>query len=353
MSPPLVVAFALAGTVDIDMSTEPLGKGQRRRGRLSRGHLADARTRSATCSAPRTRSGDLPRALLGLRRRRTRSGSEIPSKLGVVYDWDRASTYIQEPPFFTDFGLSPAASATSAARARWRSSATRSPPTTSAPPARSRPTSPAGQYLQEHGVAGRGLQQLRLAPRQRPRHDARHLRQRAHQEPDGARRRGRRHACTSPARRADEHLRRRDASTRRSGMPLDHLRRPGVRHRQLARLGRQGHASARRARRSSPRASSASTAATWSAWACCRCQFKDGDERASAGPRRHRDLRRARPREARLQAAPGADAASSTARTARRDEVQVVVRIDTPIEIEYYQHGGILPYVLRQLVAAA
>jgi aconitate hydratase len=29
------------------------------------------------------------------------------------------------------------------------------------------------------------------------------------------------------------------------------------------------------------------------------------------------------------------------------------VRIDTPIEIEYYQHGGILPYVLRQLVAAA
>jgi len=32
------------------------------------------------------------------------------------------------------------------------------------------------------------------------------------------------------------------------------------------------------------------------------------------------------------------------------DEVQVTVRIDTPIEVEYYKHGGILPYVLRQLL---
>jgi len=35
------------------------------------------------------------------------------------------------------------------------------------------------------------------------------------------------------------------------------------------------------------------------------------------------------------------------------DEVPVRCRIDTPIEIDYYQHGGILPYVLRQLVAKA
>ena len=33
--------------------------------------------------------------------------------------------------------------------------------------------------------------------------------------------------------------------------------------------------------------------------------------------------------------------------------VPVICRIDTPIEIEYYQHGGILPYVLRQLIAKA
>jgi aconitate hydratase len=34
------------------------------------------------------------------------------------------------------------------------------------------------------------------------------------------------------------------------------------------------------------------------------------------------------------------------------DEVQVIVRIDTPIEVDYYEHGGILPFVLRQLMSA-
>jgi aconitate hydratase len=33
------------------------------------------------------------------------------------------------------------------------------------------------------------------------------------------------------------------------------------------------------------------------------------------------------------------------------EDLQVTCRIDTPIEVEYYQHGGILPYVLRQLLA--
>jgi aconitate hydratase len=33
-----------------------------------------------------------------------------------------------------------------------------------------------------------------------------------------------------------------------------------------------------------------------------------------------------------------------------RSEVAVTLRIDTPIEVDYYQHGGILPYVLRQLI---
>ena len=37
----------------------------------------------------------------------------------------------------------------------------------------------------------------------------------------------------------------------------------------------------------------------------------------------------------------------------KTETVPVVVRIDTPIEVEYYRHGGILPYVLRQLIASA
>ena len=33
------------------------------------------------------------------------------------------------------------------------------------------------------------------------------------------------------------------------------------------------------------------------------------------------------------------------------EEVSVILRIDTPIEVDYYRNGGILPYVLRQLLA--
>ena len=35
-----------------------------------------------------------------------------------------------------------------------------------------------------------------------------------------------------------------------------------------------------------------------------------------------------------------------------RQEVTVILRVDTPIEVDYYRNGGILPYVLRQLLAA-
>ena len=40
-------------------------------------------------------------------------------------------------------------------------------------------------------------------------------------------------------------------------------------------------------------------------------------------------------------------------KSGKTDEVPVIVRIDTPIEVEYYRHGGILPYVLRQLLGMA
>ncbi len=38
-------------------------------------------------------------------------------------------------------------------------------------------------------------------------------------------------------------------------------------------------------------------------------------------------------------------------RNGREDHVPLVLRIDTPIEVDYYRHGGILPYVFRQIVA--
>ena len=51
--------------------------------------------------------------------------------------------------------------------------------------------------------------------------------------------------------------------------------------------------------------------------------------------------------------APRSDARLTITRAdGHRDEVTVTLRIDTPIEVDYYRHGGILPYVLRQLLAA-
>ena len=92
-----------------------------------------------------------------------------------------------------------------------------------------------------------GLQLLRLAPRQRPRDGARHLRQHPAQEPDGARAWRAASPSTCPSGEQHDDLRRGRALPGR-GHAARGARRQGVRHRQLARLGRQGHAAARRAR---------------------------------------------------------------------------------------------------------
>jgi aconitate hydratase len=42
-----------------------------------------------------------------------------------------------------------------------------------------------------------------------------------------------------------------------------------------------------------------------------------------------------------------------TRRDGSRREIPVLCRIDTPIEVDYYRHGGILPFVLRELIGQA
>ena len=110
----------------------------------------------------------------------------------------QVSTYIQEPPFFADFGMEPGHIA-EIKGARPLGIFGDSVTTDHISPAGAiKKTSPAGRLPRAERRRARGLQQLRLAPRQRPRHDPRHLRQRAHQEPHGARRRRRRDQTTSP-----------------------------------------------------------------------------------------------------------------------------------------------------------
>ncbi|HEY1172807.1 MAG TPA: aconitate hydratase AcnA [Verrucomicrobiae bacterium] len=105
MSPPLVVAFALAGRVDIDLSCEPIGKGKDG----EPVYLADIWP-TLTEVSDAMKSALKPEVFRKLYKdfaAQNPKWNEIPSSVGNVYEWDRQSTYIQEPPFFTDFSLQP------------------------------------------------------------------------------------------------------------------------------------------------------------------------------------------------------------------------------------------------------
>jgi len=101
MSPPLVVAFALAGRVDIDMSKEPLGTGKDG----SKVYLKDIWPSSKEVRDTMQKSLD-PNSFRQQYSDFTSQNplwNEIPSSTGKLYEWDPKSTYIQQPPFFQDF----------------------------------------------------------------------------------------------------------------------------------------------------------------------------------------------------------------------------------------------------------
>jgi aconitate hydratase A / 2-methylisocitrate dehydratase len=105
MSPPLVVAFALAGRVDIDMSTEPLGRGKDDEPVYLKDiwpSLREIRDQMEMALKPEV-FRQLYRGFAG----QNPKWNEIPSTVGNVYQWDGKSTYIQEPPFFINFSLKP------------------------------------------------------------------------------------------------------------------------------------------------------------------------------------------------------------------------------------------------------
>jgi aconitate hydratase len=103
MSPPLVVAFALAGRVNIDLAQEPLARNSRGEAVYLKDIWPSLReVRDAMQSAL---SPDVFRRLYADFASQNPKWNEIPASVGNVYEWDGTSTYIQEPPFFTDFGL--------------------------------------------------------------------------------------------------------------------------------------------------------------------------------------------------------------------------------------------------------
>ena len=107
MSPPLVVAFALAGRVDLDLSIEPLGRDQSGAPVFLKDiwpSLQEVRDQMQAALKP-----EVFRRLYTNFAEQNPKWNEIPSTAGNVYAFDVKSTYIQEPPFFTNFSLTPGA----------------------------------------------------------------------------------------------------------------------------------------------------------------------------------------------------------------------------------------------------
>ena len=103
MSPPLVVAFALAGRVDVDLSKEPIGKDKNGKETFLRDLWPSLKeVRDAMQSALRP---DIFRKLYRDFADQNPKWNEIPSSTGEVYQWDEKSDYIHEPPFFKDFSM--------------------------------------------------------------------------------------------------------------------------------------------------------------------------------------------------------------------------------------------------------
>jgi len=147
MSPPLVVAYAIAGTVDIDLSQDELVKG-------SGVYLKDiwptlSEVRDAMQSAL---SPDVFRKLYTDFASQNPKWNEIQGSIGEVFEWDGKSTYIQHPPFFADFSMTPG-DIVEIKGARPLGIFGDSVTTDHISPAGAiKKASPAGRFLTEHGV---------------------------------------------------------------------------------------------------------------------------------------------------------------------------------------------------------
>ena len=215
-SPPLVVAYALAGTIDIDLTTEPLGTGANGEPVFLKdlwptdAEVADAVRASITPDMFETRYAR------GVRRRRALGGDpgdvgESPTP-GTTARPTSSSPVLRGP----DDGAGPVEDVAGArVLAKLGDSVTTDhiSPAGSHPPQRPRRPLPDRRRRRAPG-----LQQLRHAPRQPRGHGARHVRQRAPAQPAGPGHRGRRHAQAARGH-PDVDLRRGDG-LRRRGTPL-------------------------------------------------------------------------------------------------------------------------------------
>jgi len=148
-SPPLVVAYALAGTVNIDLSNDPIGTDRSGAPVFLKDIWPAPEEISAVMEASITE--EMYTTEYGKIFEGDRFWKTMPSPTGTMFKWDDASTYIHEPPFFKDLGA--ARDVTDIMGARVLVMVGDSVTTDHISPAGPFPaTSPAGQYLVDHGV---------------------------------------------------------------------------------------------------------------------------------------------------------------------------------------------------------
>lgn len=149
-SPPLVVAYALAGTVDIDLSTDPIGKGSDGSDVFLR-DIWPQQSEIQDCLLSATDPATYRRLYSDFAEQNP-LWNDIPASTGDVYAWDGASTYIQNPPFFDGYAPEPG-QAHDVRGARALAVFGDSVTTDHISPAGAiKPDSPAGRFLQENGV---------------------------------------------------------------------------------------------------------------------------------------------------------------------------------------------------------
>jgi len=344
MSPPLVVAFALAGRIDVDLINEPLGRSVDGEDVYLRDvwpTLQEVRDVMKDALAP-----DDFRRMYANFAEQNPLWNEIPSSTGLLYEWDASSTYIQEPPFFTDFGMSPG-KATDITGARPLAIFGDSVTTDHISPAGSiKASSPAGRYLQENGVTPQDFNSYgsrRGNDRVMTRGTFANVRIKNFMVPgvEGG---------ITVHQPSGERLSIYDAAVKyaEEGTPLvvvaGHEYGTGS-SRDWAAKGTKLLGVRAVVAQSFERIHRSNLVGM----GVLPLQFEEGTNAASLSldgsesfdvtgiegvlrPRQKATLR--------IHRSGGAT-----------DEVPVVVRIDTPIEVDYYEHGGILPFVLRQLIA--
>jgi len=353
MSPPLVVAFALAGRVDIDLTREPLGTGADGREVF----LKELWPTSSEVGAL-MQSALKPEVFRRLYRdfaAQNPMWNEIPATVGNVFAWDESSTYVQEPPFFTHFGLA-AGDLREIQGARALGIFGDSVTTDHISPAGSiKKSGPAGKFLLENGVPFEEFNSYgsrRGNDRVMTRGTFANVRIKNLMVPGvegGVTKCFATKGCTCPP---GEVVSIYDAAMayQKEGTPLVIL------------AGQEyGTGSSRdwAAKGTSLLGVKAVVAQSYErihrsnlvGMGVLPLQFKEGVTAQTLkldGTETFDVLGL----DASLK--PQQDLALRITRTnGVAETVPVICRIDTPIEIDYYQHGGILPYVLRQLVAQA